>query len=269
MRTALVLAVFLPLAPLAVAGPRVDLNQDVARCDVVSQGWENWRVPAGPTASAKFGDVTVNLRAVGPSAKLATGWWKPGFDCPARMASDGVVVAGKLELALSGLAAGKHSLGTYHNTFTDAKPGEITVAVAGGATFTVTPTSQVKHDADAASAFVEFEAAAGMDVLVTLTPEYGRSAVLNGFEIDRPDPARRAAKPEPADEDEHAPEDPVLAWRAAPRAAAHRVYLGTDPKALVFRGETKGPTFPTAALKQPRPVLLAGGRGPLKRRGRR
>ena len=83
---------------------------------------------------------------------FTTAWWKPGFDYPARMASDGVVVRGKLELVLSGLASGRHSLATYHNTFTDAKPNRITVAAPGGATVTVTPTNQVKHDADAASA---------------------------------------------------------------------------------------------------------------------
>src|SRR5205807_2016078 len=74
---------------------------------------------------------------------------------------------------------------------------------------------------------------------------------------DRSDPARRAAKPAPFDDDEHAPEDPALAWRAAPGATAHHVYVGADPEAVAkatreskeFRGETKEPTFPTAALK--------------------
>src|SRR5215207_5188145 len=97
-------------APVAVAGPRVDLNQDNGRADVLAPGWESWRVPEKESARAKFGDVTATLRAVGPNAKLATGWWKPGFDYPARMASDGVSVSGALELRLSGLPAGKHSL---------------------------------------------------------------------------------------------------------------------------------------------------------------
>jgi hypothetical protein len=258
MRILFTAAVILILIPLStVAGPRVDLNQDNGRGDVVSPGWDNWRVPEGPAARAKFGDVTVTLRAVGANARLTTGWWKPGFDYPARMASDGVIVHGTLELVLSGLSPGRHSLGTYHNTFTAAKPGRITVAVQGGMSVTVTPTSQVKHDADAASAYVEFGAEAGKDVVVTFTPEGSGNVVLNGFEIDRSDPARRAAKPAPFDDDEHAPEDPVLAWRAAPGATAHHVYLGTDPAAVTkatrespeFRGERPEPSFPTAALK--------------------
>src|SRR5262245_35039653 len=228
MTSTLAVSVWLVLASLsAAAGPRVDLNQDVTRGDVLSPGWENWKVAEGPSASAKFGAVTVTLRAAGAGARLNTGWWKPGFDYPARMASDGVF-SGKQELVLSGLAPGRHSLATYHNTFTDAKPSRITVAVQPGASATVTPTSRVTHDADAASAYVEFDAT-GKDVVVTFTPEPSGSVVLNGFEIDRSDPARRAAKPAPQDGDEHAPEGPALAWRAAPGASAHDVYLGTDP----------------------------------------
>src|SRR6476661_813562 len=125
MRFIVTITAVLMLAPLSrAAGPRVDLNQDVGRGDVVSPGWENWRVPARTTASATFGGVTVTLRA-GTNTRLATAWWKPGFDYPARMASDGVVVNGALEFVLSGLAAGRHSLATYHNAFTDAKPNRI------------------------------------------------------------------------------------------------------------------------------------------------
>jgi hypothetical protein len=258
MRVIFTHAVILLLAPLtAVAGPRVDLNQDNQRGDVLTPGWEDWRVKEGASATAKFGDVTVTLRAVGDGAKLTTAWWKPGFDYPAHMVSDGVIVNGKLEIVLSGLPAGKHSLATYHNTFTDAKPNKITVTAPGGASTTVTPTSQVKHDADAASAYVEFDAEAGKDVVITLTPEKAGTVVVNGFEIDRSDPARRATKPVPIDDDEHAPEDPVLAWRAASGATAHHVYGGADRAAVTkatreskeFRGETKEATFPTAALK--------------------
>src|SRR5262245_51208167 len=127
MRYTFTLALCLTAAP-ALAGPRVDLSQDNGRADVLAPGWEHWRVPEKESASAKFGEVSVTLRGVAP-AKLTTPWWKPGFDYPARMASDGVLVAGKLELTLSGLPAGKHSLATYHNALTDAKPARITVAV--------------------------------------------------------------------------------------------------------------------------------------------
>ena len=256
LRLALLFSVSTLLAPPAHAGPRVDLNQDNGRGDVLAPGWVSWRVQEKETASTKLGDVTATLRAVGPNAKLTTAWWKPGFDYPARMASDGVVVAGKLELALSGLPAGKHSLATYHSAFTDGKPSRITVAV-GGASVVVSPTTRVKHDADAASAFVEFTAEAGKDVVVTFTPEAGGSVTLNGFELDRSDPTRRTAKPEPFDGDEHAPENTLLVWRAPAGATAYHLYIGTSAEKVAgasreapeFRGATKDASVPTANLK--------------------
>jgi hypothetical protein len=254
MRIVFLAAGLLLAASNAVAGPRVDLSTDNGRGDVLAPGWEHWRVPEKESASAKFGSVTVTLRS--PNGKLAVGWWKPGFDYPARMASDGVI-GGKLELVLGGLPAGKHSLATYHNAFTAGTPAPITVAVRGGASTTVTPTSRVLHDADAASAFVEFVAESGKEVVVTFTPEGDGNVIFNGFEIDRSDPARRAMKPVPSEDDEHAAEDPVLAWRAAAGATAHHVYLGTSLASVEkasrespeFRGETKEANFATAGLK--------------------
>lgn len=254
LKTFFVLGLLLVSSTTVLAGVRVDLSQDNGRGDVVAPGWDQWRVVEGERASATFGEVTVTLRA--PGGRLSTQWWKPGFDYPARMASDGVVVAGPLELVLSGLPAGKHSLGLYHNHLSDTKPTAITIR-GPGSEVTVTPTKQVKHDAETATAFLEFIAAAGKDVVITFTPEASGSVVLNGFEIDRSDLTRRARQPSPSDGDEHVALDLPLTWRAPQNATAFHVYLGTDPAAVAratrdtaeFRGETREPTFPTATLK--------------------
>src|SRR5262249_20738794 len=109
-----------PAAPPAAGALRVDLHPNVQRSDILTPGWENWKVPEGPSASAKFGAVTVTLRKAGAvGTGLATSWWKPGFDYPATMASDGVFVkdgdrGGQLEIVLRGLAPGRHSLVTDH-----------------------------------------------------------------------------------------------------------------------------------------------------------
>src|SRR5262249_42098518 len=145
-RHTITLAMYLTLAPLAVAGPRVDVNPDLPRGDILSPGWDNWRVPGGPSATATFGGITVTPPGA-DKVKLTGGWWKPGFDHPARMASDGVTAPGKLEVVLHGLTPGRHSLATYHNTLTDTKAGRITMSVPGGNAVTVTPTSRVTHDA--------------------------------------------------------------------------------------------------------------------------
>lgn len=255
--------VLLLVAPATLtAGVRVDLSQDNGRGDVLAPGWETWRVAEGERASAKFGEVTVTLRAL--QGKFSAQWWKPGFDYPARMASDGVI-AGQLELVLSGLSAGRHSLGLFHNQLSGGKP--IPIRIRGpGAETTVTPAQQVQHDDDAAAAFLEFNVKADAEIVITLTPETaGGEVVLNGFEIDRSDPTRRARQPAPSDGDEHVAAESPLQWRA-PRAAnwlaisnvsAYHVYLGTDAAAVAkatqnsaeYRGETREPTFPTTKLQ--------------------
>lgn len=241
MRSAL-LVLGLSALPVIAEGPRIDVNPDMPRGDILSPQWANWKVPDGASATVTFGGLTFTLKA--PDAKLVGAWWKAGLDYPARMASDGVTAAGKLELHIRGLTPGRHSLGTYHNALTDAKPTAITVGAS-----TVTPTKQVTHDADAATAYVEFDAIEGKEVVITFTPAMGGVVVLNGFEIDRSDPARRAMKPFPADADEHTTENTVLSWRPAAGATGHRIYLGTDPATLKLIGEPKDATFPTASLK--------------------
>jgi hypothetical protein len=230
------------LPAVSLAGARVDISPDNGRGDVVAAGWEQWRVSEKPaaSASAKFGDIVVSLKTLGKDATLSAGWWKAGFDHPARMASDGVTTTGSFELVLSGLPAGKHSLATFHNLLTDVKPAAITVTV-GKSVATVTPTVKATDDEDVATGFVTFTAEAGKDVVVTTSGDSG--VTLNGFELDRSDPAKRAGKPSPVTDDEHAPEQPVLKWRAGRRATAHRVYLGTDPNRLELLGETKEPSF--------------------------
>lgn len=254
----LCLLALLLLAPAALGAVRVDLNQDNDRKDALTQGWENWRIKDGPSASQKFGDVTVTLRAVGNGATLAGVMWKGGFDTGATMASDGVSLKGDgatLEIVLSGLSPGRHSLVTYHNVVAEGATGTIAVA-AGSATAKVTPTRKTKGDEDAAAAFVTFDAEAGKDVVITVKAEGKTSLIINGFELDTADPARRANKPSPAEDDEHAPENAVLTWAAPKAAATHRLYLGTSAESVgaattsspEFKGNLKEAKFQTQGL---------------------
>ena len=246
----------LPMASPAV-GPRIDLNQDTPRGDVVSTDRYNWRVAEGASSTFRAGPLTLELRAASPTSPLTTAWWKPGFDYPARMASDGVVSRGPVRLIVRGLSAGRHSLATWHNVLTVERPQPMAISNVAGATTTVTPSQRVTHDDRAAAAYVEFDTRAGEDVAIDFTPAADGQVVINGLEIDRPDPTRRALLPVPHDGDEHAPENPVLAWQPAASATAHHVYLGTndqrvaaaDPDAAEFRGECKEPTFATQLLR--------------------
>jgi hypothetical protein len=186
---------------------------------------------------------------------LKSGWWKPGFDFPARLASDGVSAKGGLELKLSGLPAGKHTLALFHNRLSPAPAGTFTVSVTRGSTVTVTPSVMVKHDDEAASAFVEFMAQKDQDTVVTITALDG-TPTLNGLELDGSNPAIRARTPNPADADMHTPPNPMLTWAADATAQRYRVYLGTTehdvdtatPNHKEYRGEGEKASFNTTAL---------------------
>jgi hypothetical protein len=267
IRASLLLTLAVGTSTSRAAELKVDLSPNLARQDILTPGWENWKVPEGASATAQFGDVRVTLRPAGAvGSGLAVSWWKAGLDYPATMASDGVSVkdgraGGQLEIVLAGLSPGRHTLATYYNSLWDEPISALSVAVNGVTKVRgVRPSVKVLHDDDVASAYVEFEAVAGKDVVVTLRPDGSGqidNIILNGFALDMPNPARRARKPVPARNDEHAPEDPVLAWQPAATATAHRVYLGTDaaavaratPSAPEYRGEQARPSFPTGSLR--------------------
>ncbi len=224
----------------AFAGVKVDISPANGRRDILTPEWENWTVKDGPSATVRFGPVTATLRPIG-AATLTANMWKGGLDTGATMATDGVT-APALELVLSGLAPGRHSIVTYHNLYDNITAGPYHLAVDGKPVAEdVRPTRRVERDEDAGHAFFEVEAVAGRDVVIRIQSVAG-SAVLNGFEIDTTSPARKALRPSPAHADEHAVEDPQLTWATAKSATAHDVYFGTDA-AAVRRATPQSPEY--------------------------
>lgn len=217
---------------------RVDLNPDNRRGDVGSPWRENWPFdPARP--SRLFAGLSVTLRSPSP---MAVRWYKPLLVHGATLTSDGVVAQGKLEIVLTGLEPGRHSLATFHNRLEIGEAPVFDVSVGGEPKRRgLRPTTRVHDDADATIAYVEFEAGAGSTV-VTIDARGGdREVILNGFEIDSPDPNRKAIKPSPANHDGHADADSgsiALAWSSRTSAAHHDLYLGPDRSAVEAAGRS-------------------------------
>ena len=242
----------------AGAAVKVDLSINQSRSDILTRGWENWLVQDGPSVSRSFDGVTVTLR--GDGGAVSGGWWKPGIGAGATMASDGAFVkgAGKvaLEIVLDDLAPGRHSLVTYHNWLWEKSPPAPLLITVGGrpAIRALKPSALVTNDADAASAFTEFTAEAGKSVIVRIEAE--GTAVLNGFELDTPNPQLKASRPSPANDDEHTVENPALTWRPARGAVSHLLYFGKDAPTVAsatqsspeFRGELSEAKFSTSGL---------------------
>jgi hypothetical protein len=228
-------------------GIKVDLNPPDNRKDLLTPHWENWSWHEGKADSRTFGNLTVTLHAA-TNGTLSPVLFKGLLDYGATMAADGVAVKtpanGGLDLTISGLTPGKHTVTTYHNELRDSEPAAFDVMVDGAAKLKhVVPSNRATNDYEVASAFVDVEAQADRDVVIHFQPEQaGQSVIINGFEIDQVNPKSKAIKPQPANDDEHWPNESALSWTTPSGVTTHQLYLGTDSNA-VANATTKSPEF--------------------------
>lgn len=239
----------------------VDVNPDNGRKDVLTNGWDDWRLGERAHAPFRHGNVTVSFRVprTGGAEQIGGKMWKGGYDTGATLASDGLVVhGGAVEMVISGLPAGRTGIATYHNAFDAQAAQPFSISVNGQAKLdAISSSHRVADDYDAATAFVEVDAKAGEEVVLRFTPEATPGTiVINGFVIGGANPAEQAQKPFPANLDEHAVENPTLAWTPAKSATSHDVYLGTSRESVAratrqspeFKGSSKEPKFATSGL---------------------
>ncbi len=219
---------------------KVDLNPPERRADVLSPHWENWAWKEARSGSQTFGGITVTFRAA-PDGILTPVFYKGSLDYGARMAADGISIrdssgSNGVDMVVSGLTPGKHTIVTYHNEMRDVVPTKFDVLVDGAVRIRgFMPTRRATNDYDVAAAMVQVDATAGQDVVLHFQPENpgaGPGPVVNGFEIDTVDPHKKAIKPSPANDDEHFPNGLPLTWTPPAGATAHALYLGTDEGAV-------------------------------------
>ena len=232
----------------------------------------------GDTSSATFGALTVTFARTGSvGTALRSGYWKSGLQNPAtnlKLIADGLVVAdgeagAQLEMRLSGLTPGDHTLLLYLNSW-DAVPSvaPLDISVNGKQVVNDLPVSvQVTDNNQATTAYLSFTAEAGKDVVVLIKAETSgtfksRNVHLNGFEIDTPNAKAQAGRPVPAHADGHVDADAgslTLSWQpAALGAASHDVYFGSSESGVSdatrtspeFRGSVKTNQFPVAGLEK-------------------
>jgi hypothetical protein len=254
------------LKPGAVAatGLKVDLNPPERRNDLLTPHWENWAWSESKSGSQTFGAVTVTFRAA-PDGVLAPFFYKGALDFGARMAADGFSLkeasgTNGVDMVVSGLSPGRHTLVTYHNETRNAAPQKFDVLIGDALRVSgFTPSSRATNDSEVAATFLEVEAVAGKDVVVHFQPvdaNAGGNIVVNGFEIDTADPHKKAIKPSPANDDEHFPGELPLTWTAPAAAASHQIYFGTDANAVAaataaspeFKGNLTAARYPLPAL---------------------
>src|SRR5207249_2730955 len=132
---------------------------------------ENWTIKDGAadSASKTFGDITVTLRS--PSKQnLTVTLWKGGLDTGATMSCDGVTAASDLEMTVSGLSAGIHTIVTYHASPEKAAASRFDLLVNGKAGLKdEQQPSRVSDDFDANYCCVEWNASKGKDLVLTFS----------------------------------------------------------------------------------------------------
>lgn len=233
--------------------------------EVHDPSYDSWVINDAKEAEKSFNNVTFKLKG-----NFTSKWYKVGMNAPYynRLGSDGLVTAENLELKISGLKAGKHTLLTFHNAF-DVITGKtfspIKIYVNGKLQETVNASQRANNKIDAAMVYLPFTAVKSKDVIIrfeidpTTNPNIVKQIVINGFEIDTPNLMNQARSPEPKNRDEHvvvADKTTVLKWDASKKAVAHKLYFGVDSTAVTnatdaskeFKGKLTTNTFPVADL---------------------
>jgi hypothetical protein len=261
------------LASLGSAAVQIDFNKAGRQdAEVNEPGWVSWAVADVATESKTVGAVTFKLSMAGKGTSLTTDWYKAGIQSPsyARLVSDGVIVkdgtsGGAIQLEISGLSTGTHTLLAYHNGVDGNVWAEIDVAVDGVRKVTsLKPTNRVLTTEASAFSYLSFAATEGKAVTILYSPSATSSAaskntILNGIALDLPNPKTQATAPSPADRDLHVDADAgtaTLSWTTASGAKSHGLYFGTDsvsvanatPTSPSYKGALAATTWKASGL---------------------
>ncbi len=282
------LPLLLPLA-LTAGELRVDINRDTKNGDNYTEpGFTKWSqgsydgatsasgtAPIARTFTTTTGEsVTVTFAQTATSQSAGgTGitflYDNAAASGNAKLIGDGLTVdprtfagGGQLEMTITGLEAGEHTLLTYHNGADGGwSPGSVApLDVHVNGTLAHDDLPQTVNAADKVSAaisYLTFNVTGPADTTTFLfdaEPASGAFTIgnpmINGFEVDTPNLYQAAGNPSPADRDGHLDADDgtvTLSWDAALAGdtATHALYFGTD------RDTVANATTPLITLGEP------------------
>ena len=232
---------------------KVDLDFAGRRAAEVNDPlYRSWVIEEGEETQKTFDSTKIAF-----SGKLSSNWYKTGIQAPyyARLVNDGLVAEGALEMEISGLPEGEHSLLTFHNTFDspDAKSfAPVNIYVNDKLEKTLQPSNRTDATINSAMSYVKFDVQKGKPVKIRFEadPEAGvgnEIVVINGFELDGPNMMNQARSPHPENGDEHVmvEENLSLKWDSPEGIKTHKVYFGKNKDGVknakedseFFRGE--------------------------------
>lgn len=218
---------------------------------------------SGENVSITFAQTAASSAAGGEG--LSAIYYATAVNGDADLVGDGLTVkpsnfagGGQIEMLITGLEAGEHTLLTYHNAadaFAPGSLGPINVFVEGTPVIDKLPqTIREPGKTGAASSYVRFSVTGPGDsatILFAAEKTAGaysiRNPMINGFEIDTPNIYQVASNPLPSHEDWHVDADDgtaSLSWTPALSGdtASHDVYFGKNLNA-VKNATTASPEF--------------------------
>lgn len=254
------MSAFLGMLVSTTMAQKIDFNLSGQNVSQVNEtDYIPWAVDKTTTSQLTLDNgVTIELNMGGVSGQtLKSNWWKQAVrNENSRLIGDCVSVYGldadgntpvltdvstTLNLVLTGLSAGEHSLLAYHNV-TDGNqtnPAKINVSVNGELVLTgVEQSSRELLPSASGQSYVKFAAIEGEKVTISYTTvlEEGETytttgVFLNALVFDLPNPKTTALDPYPANNDLHADGDNgtiELSWTPATSAVKNHVYVGTS-----------------------------------------
>ena len=253
-----------------VSAQKIDFDISGKTGQALQEGFVEWVVPEGVSDTKDFdGGIQVTVSAAQGTNPMdaahnddeirhvKTEWWKNGITSGndgARILGDALIITGddhsyvtsgatKLDVTISGLKAGHHSLQAYHNCVEyEENQGaipDIDIYVNG-----IKVKEGVKQSirkskfAEAGQSYVEFDVTEGQSVTVSYvsTPKegisYGRTYVtVNALIFNEVDNSKIALDPIPNSGEFHAGDgngNVTLQWTSPASAVKHHVFLGND-----------------------------------------
>jgi hypothetical protein len=230
---------------------RIDFDQTGrSLLEVNEPNYTSWVVSSTTSDARTINGVTFTLTMRGSNGtNLGTDWYKSGIQSPyyARLVSDGVTVkngianlGAQIELRISGLSAGNHTLLSYLNNVQSPLAGTfspIDISVDGNLVINnLIPSNRATITADAQTAYLYITAKANTDVVILYSSENSgsesiKNIVINAIELNTSNSQNQSRTPVPTHNDEHVV-TPLgatkLGWTSAPSALTHDIYFGTD-----------------------------------------
>ena len=220
-----------------------------------------WFPSGANSISNTFSGITFTFARVGSvGTELTTDWNSAGI-ATAKLVNDGITVkpfnqtnivgtstapGARIELTISNLSAGAHTLLTWHNTWqnpTNYSFSPINIYLNGTQIITNLPVSnRVTNNADASYSYVKFNSDGTNNTVITYEASTNFTVnvcnvSIDGFELDTPDFKFKANKQFPTHNDEHVDADAtrnaLLYWTKAALGVSHRVYFGANSNSVL------------------------------------